>query len=56
MSADAARKLSGKLGELAGVREAVVIHEEGLVMLKIDLQQSWDERAALRLIETAGRV
>lgn len=51
MSADAAKKLSDQLGKLAGVREAVVVPEEGVVMLKIDLLQSWDEQAALRLIE-----
>jgi hypothetical protein len=32
------------------VREAVVIAEEGLVVLKVDMQQNWDEQAALKLI------
>jgi MFS family permease len=51
MSADKAGTLTALLSKLAGVREAVVVGEEGLVMLKIDLQQDWDEKAALRLIE-----
>jgi hypothetical protein len=33
-----------------------VVGEEGLVMLKIDLQQDWDEKAALRLIENKNLV
>jgi MFS family permease len=51
MSTDKAGTLTALLSKLAGVREAVVVGEEGLVMLKIDLQQDWDEKAALRLIE-----
>jgi hypothetical protein len=50
MSADGAKQLSEKLAVLAGVRESVVIPEEGVVILKVDMQQSFDEAAALRLI------
>jgi MFS family permease len=50
LSAAGAKTLSGRLSKLPGVREAVVIAEEGLVILKVDMQQNWDERAALRLI------
>ena len=50
MSPDAARNLSLKLAALAGVREAVVLADEGLVILKVDMQQVFDETEALRLI------
>ena len=50
MSADGAKQLSEKLSVLAGVRESVVIPEEGVVILKVDMQQSFDEAAVLRLI------
>jgi hypothetical protein len=35
---------------VAGVREAVVLPDEGLVILKVDMQQSYDEAEVLRLI------
>lgn len=50
LTGDAARTLSTRLGALAGVREAVVLAEEGLVILKVDMRQAFDEAAALRLI------
>lgn len=50
MSQEAAVELSTKLGALAGVREAVVIAEEGLVILKVDIRQAFDEAEVLRLI------
>jgi MFS family permease len=50
MSATRARELSNQLGALKGVREAVVLPEEGVVILKVDMQQGWDEALALRLI------
>lgn len=56
MDAREAATLTALLSKLAGVREAVVVGEEGLVMLKIDLQQDWDEKAALRLIENKNLV
>jgi MFS family permease len=50
LNAAAAKKLSRSLGKLAGVREAVVLAEEGLVILKVDMLQAFDESEALRLI------
>ena len=50
MSADSARQLSNKLAALTGVRESVVIPEEGVVILKVDMQQSFDEIEVLRLL------
>ncbi len=45
-----AQELSNQLGALKGVCEAVVLPEEGMVILKVDMQQGWDEALALRLI------
>lgn len=50
MTAAAARDLSGRLAVIAGVREAVVLADEGLVILKVDMQQEFDEAEVLRLI------
>ena len=50
ISAASAKVLSNRLSKLPGVREAAVIAEEGLVVLKVDMQQNWDEQAALKLI------
>lgn len=44
------RELSRKLGALRGVKEAVVIAEEGVAYLKV-LQSDWDEAGVLRLIQ-----
>lgn len=44
------RELSRKLGALQGVKEAVVIAEEGVAYLKV-LQSDWDEAGVLRLIQ-----
>lgn len=49
MSAQRAAALARRLGELRGVREAVVLPEEGLAILKVDMQD-WDEALALQLI------
>lgn len=51
MNAAQARQLSSRLAALDGVHETVVLPEEGMVILKVDAQQNWDEQAALRLIE-----
>ncbi|MCB5188742.1 MFS transporter [Methylobacillus caricis] len=45
-----AAQLSRKLAALPGVRESVVLPAEGMVILKVDMQASWDESAALQLI------
>jgi MFS family permease len=50
MTKAAAKNLSTRLGAIAGVREAVVLADEGLVILKVDMQQSFDEAEVLRLI------
>lgn len=50
MSASRAKKLSAQLAKLAGVRESVVLPEEGMVILKVDIQQGWQEDEVLRLI------
>ena len=50
MSEAKAKLLAKKLAALAGVRETVVLADEGMVILKVDLQQNWDEAAALKLI------
>jgi hypothetical protein len=42
--------LASHLKTLRGVREAVVLAEEGVALLKVDLRD-WDEQAALKLIE-----
>lgn len=48
---DAAGKaLALQLAALRGVREAVVLAEEGVALLKVDMRD-WDEAAALRLID-----
>lgn len=45
----AARILANRLAKINGVREAVVLAEEGVALLKVDLLD-WDEQAALQLI------
>lgn len=50
ISTDEALRLSTALGLLAGVREVVVLADEGLVILKVDMQHAFDETEALRLI------
>ncbi|HWT28342.1 MAG TPA: MFS transporter [Methylophilaceae bacterium] len=50
LSEEAAANLSRQLGTLTGVREAVVLPDEGLVILKVDMQQAFDESEAMRLI------
>ncbi|MEQ1600992.1 MAG: MFS transporter [Methylophilaceae bacterium] len=53
ISAADAKILSDKLSQLAGVRETTVIAEEGLIVLKVDMKQEWDEQLVLNLIEQA---
>jgi len=50
MTKAAAKNLSTRLSAIAGVREAVVLPDEGLVILKVDMRQSFDEAEVLRLI------
>jgi hypothetical protein len=50
LSEEAGRLLAVRLAALRGVREAVVLAEEGVALLKVDMQD-WDEPAALRLID-----
>jgi len=52
MSADAAKDLSNSLASIAGVREAVVLAEERLVILKVDTKQAFNEEEVLQLIGT----
>jgi len=51
MSATQGQQLSAKLALLEGVREAVVLPDEGTVILKVDMQQGFDEAQVLALIE-----
>lgn len=50
MSPDRAKLLSAELAALPGVREAVVLPDEGIVILKVNMQQDWDEDSVLGLI------
>lgn len=50
ISAAKAKTLAGKLSVVHGVHETVVLADEGLVILKVDIQPGWDEAAVLRLI------
>jgi hypothetical protein len=50
ISAAKAKTLAEKLSAVQGVQEAVVLADEGLVILKVDIQPGWDEAAVLRLI------
>jgi MFS family permease len=45
-----AEKLTAALSALKGVRETVVIPQEGIAILKVDMQQDWDEAVVLKLI------
>ena len=50
MSVAKAEKLTAALSALKGVSETVVIPQEGIAILKVDMQQDWDEAAVLKLI------
>jgi MFS family permease len=50
MSPDQGARLASQLAALHGVREAVVLAEEGALLLKVDMRE-WDEQAAMQLIE-----
>lgn len=45
-----AGELTSQLLAVPGVREAVVLPEEGMVILKVDMQQEWDETRVIKLI------
>jgi MFS family permease len=49
MTAEDGQKLADRLLLLQGVREAVVLADEGVALLKVDMH-AWDEEAALQLI------
>ncbi|HSH96737.1 MAG: MFS transporter [Methylophilaceae bacterium] len=53
MTATQGQELSLKLAAVTGVREAVILADEGAVILKVDLQQGFDEESVLRLIGAA---
>ncbi|MEZ0232762.1 MAG: MFS transporter [Methylophilaceae bacterium] len=46
-----AHLLGAQLAALPGVKESVVLPDEGLVMLKVDMQPGFDEAEVLRLIK-----
>jgi len=48
ISAAKSKTLAEKLSAAQGVREAVVLADEGLVILKVDIQPGWDEAAVLQ--------
>ncbi len=48
------RQLAARLAALRGVREAVVLAEEGVALLKVDMRD-WDEQAALQLIANGSQ-
>lgn len=50
MSADEGDRLAARLKAIRGVREAVVLADEGVALLKVDMRD-WDETAAQQLIE-----
>lgn len=50
MSPEAGRRLADQLLKVQGVREAVVLADEGVALLKVDMH-AWDEDAALQLID-----
>ena len=54
ISAARARQLSERLAALPGVREVVVLADEAMVIIKVDLQQEWDETLALQLISDSA--
>jgi predicted MFS family arabinose efflux permease len=49
MTAEEGLELADQLLRLQGVREAVVLADEGVALLKVDMH-AWDEEAALQLI------
>lgn len=49
LSPQAGRELAAGLAALDGVREAVVLADEGVALLKVDMA-GWDEAAALKLM------
>ncbi len=50
MSAQQGVELARRLSGLRGVREAVVLADEGVALLKVDMHD-WDEQAAVKIIE-----
>jgi hypothetical protein len=49
LSPQAGRELAAGLAALHGVREAVVLADEGVALLKVEMA-GWDEAAALKLM------
>lgn len=49
MTEAAGRQLAGQLASVKGVREAVVLADEGVALLKVDIHE-WDEQIALDMI------
>jgi len=52
LSPRAGRELAARLSQLDGVREAVVLADEGVALLKVEMA-GWDEAAALKLMEVS---
>lgn len=50
MSTEQGGRLAASLRSVRGVREAAVLADEGVALLKVDMQD-WDEQAAVQLIE-----
>lgn len=53
ISAAQGQQLSAILAAVTGVKEAVVLPDEGTVILKVDLQQGFDEVAVSKLLNSA---
>ena len=45
-----AQELRGRLAALQGVREAVVLPDEGVAILKVDMREPWDQAGAEALL------
>ena len=52
MTSEQGLQLAGRLKALRGVREAVVLAEEGVALLKVDLRD-WDEHAAVHMLQSS---
>ncbi|HYD33522.1 MAG TPA: MFS transporter [Methylophilaceae bacterium] len=50
-----ARELQAQLSTLQGVREVVVLPDEGVAILKVDMRQAWDEAGAHLLLKQDGK-
>ncbi len=54
ISAEAAKALATNLATVKGVHETVVLAEEGIAILKVDLQQGFDEEKVLSFINKSN--